>query len=78
MTDACSYLQHVVETFEFVKDINDFQKFNETYKKFFPRNPPARSTMQVGNFIGDMVIEIEVIAVSKQRRLNFCYEPTLL
>jgi 2-iminobutanoate/2-iminopropanoate deaminase len=49
----------------FVKDINDFQKFNEAYKKFFPRNPPARSTMQVGNFIGDMVIEIEAIAVCK-------------
>ena len=65
LTEAGSDLEHVVKTLVFVKDINDFQKFNETYKKFFPRNPPARSTMQVGNFIGDMVIEIEVIAVCK-------------
>lgn len=35
------------------------------YKKFFPNNPPARSTMQVGNFLGDMVIEIEAIATEK-------------
>ena len=47
------------------KDIEDFAKFNEAYKKFFPNNPPARSTMQVGNFLGDMVIEIEAIATEK-------------
>ena len=47
------------------KDIEDFAKFNEAYKKFFPNNPPARSTMQVGNFLGVMVIEIEAIATEK-------------
>ena len=65
LTEAGSDLEHIIKTLVFVKDINDFQKFNEAYKKFFPRNPPARSTMQVGNFIGDMVIEIEAIAVCK-------------
>lgn len=65
LTEAGSDLEHIIKTLVFVKDINDFQKFNEAYKKFFPRNPPARSTMQVGSFIGDMVIEIEAIAVCK-------------
>ena len=65
LQEACSDLQHVVKTLVFVKDIGDFQKFNETYKKYFPKDPPARSTMQIGNFLGDMVIEIEAIAVCK-------------
>ena len=65
LQEAGSDLQHVVKTLVFVKDIGDFQKFNETYKKYFPKDPPARSTMQIGNFLGDMVIEIEAIAVCK-------------
>ena len=31
-------------------------------KDYFPEDPPARSTMQVGKFNGGMVIEIEAIA----------------
>lgn len=65
LQEAGSDLKHVVKTLVFVKDIGDFQKFNETYKKYFPKDPPARSTMQIGNFLGDMVIEIEAIAVCK-------------
>ena len=62
---AGSDLEHVVKTQVFVKDINDFKKFDETYKTFFPSAPPARSTVQVGNFLGDVVIEVEAIAVEK-------------
>ena len=65
LQEAGSDLQHVIKTLVFVKDINDFQRFNETYKKYFPQNPPARSTMQVGSFLGDMVVEIEAVAVCK-------------
>ncbi len=59
---AGSDLQHVIKTLVFVADIDLFPVFNETYKEFFPNDPPARSTMQVGKFSGDMVIEIEAIA----------------
>ena len=65
LEEAGSDLAHIIKTMVFVKDIEDFAKFNEAYKKFFPNNPPARSTMQVGNFLGDMVIEIEAIATEK-------------
>lgn len=33
-------------------------------KKYFPDNPPARSTMQIGKFNHGMVIEIEAVAVA--------------
>ena len=63
LEEAGSDLEHVVKTLVFVKDIDEFAKFKEVYKQYFPNDPPARSTMQVGKFNGDMVIEIEAVAV---------------
>ena len=62
LEQAGSDMQHVFKTLVFVKDIDEFSKFNEVYKEYFPVNPPARSTMQVGKFNNGMVIEIEAIA----------------
>ena len=52
-----------MKTLVFVSNIDDFAVFNEEYKKFFPVDPPARSTMQIGKFNNGMVIEIEAVAV---------------
>lgn len=65
LESAGSDLNHVFKTLVFVSDISQFEAFNEEYKKFFPVDPPARSTMQVGKFSGEMVIEIEAIATKK-------------
>ncbi|MCC2876044.1 Rid family detoxifying hydrolase [Enterocloster sp. OA13] len=65
LEEAGSDLEHVVKTLVFVKDIDEFAKFNEVYKQYFPNDPPARSTMQVGKFNGDMVIEIEAVAICR-------------
>ena len=60
---ACgSDLSHVIKTLVFVSDIDQFDQFNETYKQYFPVDPPARSTMQVGKFNHGMAIEIEAVA----------------
>lgn len=64
---AGSDLDCVIKTLVFISDIEQFSLFNEEYKKFFPQNPPARSTMQVGKFMGGMVIEIEAVAIVKER-----------
>lgn len=56
-------MKHVFKTLVFVSDINQFNVFNETYKQYFPDNPPARSTMEVGKFNNGMMIEIEAIAL---------------
>ena len=58
-------MDHVFKTLVFVADIDQFALFNETYRQYFPEDPPARSTMQVGKFNGGMTIEIEAIAVVK-------------
>ena len=43
-------------------DIDEFSKFNETYAKFFPLEPPARATVEVSRLPKSVGIEIETIA----------------
>ncbi|WHH61266.1 Rid family detoxifying hydrolase [Petroclostridium sp. X23] len=62
---AGSDLEHVIKTTVFISDLDMFEEYNETYKKFFPVDPPARSTMEIGKFNNGMVIEIEAIAIAK-------------
>lgn len=53
----------IVKTSIFLADIADFGRVNEVYGGFFPTDPPARSTFQVGALPGtDFKIEIEAIA----------------
>ena len=61
---AGSDLSRVVKVQAFVKDIDEFDRFNEVYKRYFPTAPPARSTFQIGKFLGDVVVEIEAVAVA--------------
>jgi 2-iminobutanoate/2-iminopropanoate deaminase len=35
---------------------------NEVYQEYFRRNPPARTTVEVGGLPRDLMIEIEAIA----------------
>ena len=61
---AGSNIHHVVKTTVFLKDMNDFAAMNETYAKYFPSAPPARSTVQVARLPKDALVEIEVIAAT--------------
>ena len=54
-------LDNVVKTSVFLSDLNDFQSFNMVYGKYFEKNPPARSTVQVGLMAG-VLLEIDAIA----------------
>jgi len=56
-------LRHVAKTTVFLTDLNHFAAMNEVYAKFFPENPPARSTIQVAALPKGSPIEIEAIAV---------------
>ena len=46
-----STMENVLKCTCFLKDYSDFQMFNKVYMKFFPRNPPARSTVVVKDFV---------------------------
>ena len=54
-------LQNVLKSTVFLRDMNDFAKFNEIYARYFPATPPARETVQVARLPRDAAIEISVI-----------------
>lgn len=60
-----STLDDIVKTNVFIKDLNDFNKFNNVYKKYFKENYPARTTVKITDFEEGMQIEIDVIALAK-------------
>jgi len=55
--------KHVVSVTAYIADINDFPKFNEVYRKYFPDDPPARATVQVAALSGGAQVELQMIAV---------------
>ena len=40
-----------------------FTLFNSVYKKYFPKDPPVRTAVAIGNFEKGLCIEIDVIAL---------------
>ena len=53
----------VVKTTVFLKNMGDFPAMNEVYARFFPEQPPARSTVEASRLPRDVQVEIDCIAV---------------
>ena len=47
----------------FLADIGDFAEMNAAYRKFFPVNPPARTTVAVAGLAANASIEIECTGI---------------
>ncbi len=59
---GCS-MEDLVDVSVFLKDMNDFPRYNRVYAEFFSfSNPPARTTVQVAGLPGKNFIEIKAIA----------------
>ena len=58
--------EDVIKTTVFLKDMGNFARMNDTYAKFFPKDPPARSTVEVARLPRDVQVEIEAIAVDSR------------
>ena len=59
---AGTSLANAVRVRAFIHDIREWSKFNAVYQRFFPKDPPARTTVQVTLPEG-MCVEIDVDAV---------------
>ena len=55
-------LSNVVRTTVFMIDLAEFPRMNEVYAKYFPQDPPARSTVQVAALPRGARVEIDAIA----------------
>lgn len=60
---AGTSLDKVVKTTVFVKSMSDFAAVNEVYAKYFDKDMPARSCVEV-KLPKDALVEIEVIALA--------------
>jgi 2-iminobutanoate/2-iminopropanoate deaminase len=61
---AGTSMDRVVKTTIFLANINDFAKVNEVYATYFPKEPPARSTIQAGALPKGLAVEIDVVALA--------------
>jgi 2-iminobutanoate/2-iminopropanoate deaminase len=59
-----SSLEKVVRCTVFLKNMGDFAAMNEVYGRYFKQAPPARSTVEVARLPKDVLVEIDVIALS--------------
>ncbi len=60
---AGSSLDRAVKCTVFLADIQDFAAMNAVYATYFPKDPPARSTVAVSGLAVGARVEIECIAV---------------
>ncbi len=60
---AGTSMDKVIKTTVFMVNLAEFNKMNAVYAEFFPKDPPARSTVQVAALPKMGVIEIEVVAL---------------
>ena len=56
-------MQHVVKTTIYLTSLDDFPAVNAVYARFFPINPPARTTVEVKALTLGGRVEIDFIAV---------------
>ena len=60
--ESGSKVENIVKTTVFIKEMNDFGKINEIYKKYFKEPFPARSCVEVARLPKDVLLEVEAIA----------------
>jgi 2-iminobutanoate/2-iminopropanoate deaminase len=61
---AGSGFEKVVRCTVFLRNMNDFAAMNEVYGRYFASAPPARSTVEVARLPKDVLVEIDVIALT--------------
>ncbi|MGH9691119.1 MAG: RidA family protein [Candidatus Acidiferrales bacterium] len=59
-----SSLEKAVKATVYLKDMNDFAAMNEVYGRYFSKNPPARSTVEVARLPRDAGVEIDLIVLA--------------
>lgn len=62
LTEGGATLADVLKCNVYLSDIRYFPQMNAAFRKFFPEDPPARTTVQAPLAEPEMLVEIEAIA----------------
>lgn len=60
---AGTSIDNVVKTTVFIKSMDDFATINGIYSKYFEKDCPARSCVEISRLPKDVLLEMEAIAV---------------
>jgi enamine deaminase RidA (YjgF/YER057c/UK114 family) len=79
-------MRHVVKSFVYLEDRDKYPELNATYARFFPEDPPARTTLGVAQVPGESRLEITCIAyadLAEKKRIGdppagFPFSPGIL
>jgi 2-iminobutanoate/2-iminopropanoate deaminase len=63
LEEAGTSLSNVVSVTTYLKDRALFAAYNEEYRKFFPADPPSRTTVQAEMMRAELLVEIACVAV---------------
>jgi len=66
LRDAGGSIDSVLKTTIYLKNMDDFQRVNEIYARYFGHSMPARSTVEVSRLPKNVLIEIDCIATVDQ------------
>ena len=61
---AGSGLEKVVRAGVYLRNMNDFAAMNAVYARYFPAEPPARTTIEVSRLPLDVLVEVDVVALA--------------
>ena len=64
LASAGSSLDRAVKCTVFLTDVKDYAAMNAVYATYFPKDPPARSTVAARGLAGGARVEIECIAMA--------------
>jgi len=66
LEEAGSSLKDVLKVTIFLTDMNHYGLVNEVYSQFFTVDPPARVCVQVSRLPGDILVEMDAIALLRK------------
>ena len=61
---AGSSLEKVVKVTIYMVDLTELMAMNEVFSRYFPVDPPARTTFECSRLVGNARVEIEAIAIA--------------
>ena len=66
---AGTSLEYVVKATVYLANIQDFEAMNQVYRRYFPTNPPARTTVGVKLAREDLLVEMEMVALLTEKAI---------
>ena len=65
LEEAGMGFEDVVSVNAYMTNLDEFPKFNEVYRQYFPKDPPARATVGVASLNIGARIELQMVAVKR-------------